>query len=190
MLPVSRYLFSNIFNIFKYSFINCIMPLLLTTPTSLALSATDFFASDLCTVHSTNTKTCNNDWISKPGTCYEDTCCTSFETATSWYYRLAQGSHVIFSLLGLLVIIIYASKYSSKHMLPDNVRVLVNIMLILMFAHSIDMILIHVSLLFIYCSLLPSSHNRWVMETSPWSLEMGNTIFKHLTSLRVVFVSF
>ncbi|EFO87957.1 CRE-SRB-19 protein [Caenorhabditis remanei] len=120
------------------------MSLLLTTPTSLALSATDFFASDLCTVHSTNTKTCNNDWISKPGTCYEDTCCTSFETATSWYYRLAQGSHVIFSLLGLLVIIIYASKYSSKHMLPDNVRVLVNIMLILMFAHSIDMIMIHV----------------------------------------------
>ncbi|KAF1752407.1 hypothetical protein GCK72_018962 [Caenorhabditis remanei] len=120
------------------------MSLLLTTPSSLALSATDFFASDLCTVHSTNTKTCNNDWISKPGTCYEDTCCTSFETATSWYYRLAQGSHVIFSLLGLLVIIIYASKYSSKHMLPDNVRVLVNIMLILMFAHSIDMIMIHV----------------------------------------------
>uniref|UniRef100_A0A1I7T4U8 G_PROTEIN_RECEP_F1_2 domain-containing protein n=1 Tax=Caenorhabditis tropicalis TaxID=1561998 RepID=A0A1I7T4U8_9PELO len=118
---------------------------ILTTPPALAITAQDFFASDLCTVHSKINKVCLNDWISKNGTCYEDSCCTSFETATSWYYRCAQGSHVVFSFLGLIVIMVYVLKFSSKHMLPDNVRVLVNIMLILMFAHSVDMISIHVS---------------------------------------------
>ncbi|EGT30792.1 CBN-SRB-19 protein [Caenorhabditis brenneri] len=120
------------------------MSLILTTPTAPAISASDFFVSDNCTVHPKIDKICSNDVISKPGTCYEDSCCTSLETATSWYYRGAQGSHVVFSFLGLIVILTYVLKYSSKHMLPCNVRVLVTIMLILMFAHSIDMVMIHV----------------------------------------------
>ncbi|CAP22167.2 Protein CBR-SRB-19 [Caenorhabditis briggsae] len=120
------------------------MSIILATPPSLALTASDFFASDLCTVNSTIKKVCLNDTISKLGTCYEDSCCTSFETATSWHYRIAQGSHVVFSCLGIIVIAIYVLKYASKHMLPTNVRVLVSIMLLLMFAHSIDMIMIHV----------------------------------------------
>ncbi|CAI2355187.1 unnamed protein product [Caenorhabditis sp. 36 PRJEB53466] len=96
-----------------------------------------------CSVVSTIFKPCPNDWISENGTCYEDSCCTSYVTARSWYYRLAQLSHVVFSCFALIVIPVYTWRYSSKHMLPENVRVLINIMLLLMFAHSIDMILIH-----------------------------------------------
>lgn len=137
--------FSKRFFDFKYSLLLFITISSMTTPSSLALTTSDFLFSDLCSVNTTSTKTCYNDWISRPGTCYEDSCCVSFETATSWYYRTAQASQVVFSSMGLVVLTVYALKYSSKHMLPSNVRVLVNIILILMFTHSIDMIIFHVS---------------------------------------------
>ncbi|CCD62990.1 G_PROTEIN_RECEP_F1_2 domain-containing protein [Caenorhabditis elegans] len=136
--------FSKRFFDFKYSLLLFITISSMTTPSSLALTTSDFLFSDLCSVNTTSTKTCYNDWISRPGTCYEDSCCVSFETATSWYYRTAQASQVVFSSMGLVVLTVYALKYSSKHMLPSNVRVLVNIILILMFTHSIDMIIFHV----------------------------------------------
>uniref|UniRef100_A0A8R1HGQ0 Uncharacterized protein n=2 Tax=Caenorhabditis japonica TaxID=281687 RepID=A0A8R1HGQ0_CAEJA len=121
------------------------------------VKASDFFASELCTVVSTIKKECLNDWISKNGTCYEDSCCTSLETATSWHYRLAQLSHVVFSAIGLVIMCIYTWRYASKIMLPENVRVLMNIMLGLMFAHSIDMIAIH--MFHIYRSFLVTPAN-------------------------------
>ncbi|UMM32181.1 hypothetical protein L5515_006075 [Caenorhabditis briggsae] len=101
------------------------------------------FEAGLCTVIPTVFEKCENDWISKNGTCYQDSCCMSFETATSWYYRMAQFSHVVFSGIGIVIIITYLISYRPRHILPENVRVLVDIMLLLIFAHSIDMILLH-----------------------------------------------
>ncbi|CAO4376594.1 unnamed protein product [Caenorhabditis nigoni] len=101
------------------------------------------FEAGLCTVIPTVFEKCENDWISKNGTCYQDSCCMSFEAATSWYYRMAQFSHVVFSGIGIVIIITYLISYRPKHILPENVRVLVDIMLLLIFVHSIDMILLH-----------------------------------------------
>ncbi|EGT30837.1 CBN-SRB-18 protein [Caenorhabditis brenneri] len=103
----------------------------------------EVYEAGLCTVVPTVFHKCENDVISKNGTCYQDSCCMSFEAATSWYYRLAQFSHVVFSSIGLIIIALYLWRYRPKHILPDNVRVLVDIMLLLIVVHCVDMILMH-----------------------------------------------
>ncbi|EFO87731.1 CRE-SRB-18 protein [Caenorhabditis remanei] len=107
------------------------------------MTPVETYEAGLCTVIPNVFQKCENDWISRNGTCYQDSCCMSFEAATSWYYRLAQFSHVVFSIAGLIVIITYLIRFRPKHILPENVRVLVDIMILLIVAHSIDMILLH-----------------------------------------------
>uniref|UniRef100_A0A8R1HID8 Uncharacterized protein n=1 Tax=Caenorhabditis japonica TaxID=281687 RepID=A0A8R1HID8_CAEJA len=102
------------------------------------------YEAGLCSAIPTIMRQCEYDSISRSGICYEDSCCTSVETATSWHYRLAQASHVGFSACGIVLLFWYVLKLSSKHMLPANVRVLVNIMLLLMLTHSVDMIIFHI----------------------------------------------
>ncbi|CAI2355188.1 unnamed protein product [Caenorhabditis sp. 36 PRJEB53466] len=122
------------------------------------MSPSEVYEAGLCSTIPTVFDECKDDWISKNGTCYQDSCCATFEAsehvlvsvqrddaqaATSWFYRMAQFSHVVFSCVGIVIATFYVSKYASKHMLPSNVRVLVNIMLLLIVAHSIDMTVIH-----------------------------------------------
>ncbi|CAI5453073.1 unnamed protein product [Caenorhabditis angaria] len=107
-----------------------------------------FMEDPLCTVTPSIFQTCSNDSISKNGTCFEDSCCTSVLTATSWYYRLAQFSHIFFSALGIFVILIYLKSYSKTLILSFNIRVFVNFVIFLIIIHSIDMIVIHVYHLF------------------------------------------
>ncbi|CAB3398768.1 unnamed protein product [Caenorhabditis bovis] len=97
----------------------------------------------LCTVTPSIFAECFNDTISTPGTCYEDSCCMSVEMATSWHYRLSQSLHIVFSVAGILTAIAYLTKYSRKHILPFNIRVLITIILILIIIHSFDMAILH-----------------------------------------------
>ncbi|CCD62998.1 Serpentine receptor class beta-18 [Caenorhabditis elegans] len=108
------------------------------------MTSEEIHAAGLCSVVPTIFQNCDNDWISKNGTCYQDSCCMSLETATSWYYRLAQFSHVVFSFMGLIIVVVYILRYRSRHILPENVRVLVDFMLLFIVAHSIDMIVLHI----------------------------------------------
>lgn len=45
------------------------------------MTSEEIHAAGLCSVVPTIFQNCDNDWISKNGTCYQDSCCMSLEVS-------------------------------------------------------------------------------------------------------------